>query len=248
MSDPSKLEKNFTENSVTNNGITSTVPSSSEYTKMEQGGLDYIRKKKWYLIVSAAFPIYILIVEVLTASFFMRSMGMNPQFQGRVMYHAMVPSFGGLFILILSIFQFLFLLGWRRKLQIYESQKHALHLQTPHDSSDKEKELTVPEKTMSLTRLFYGIVDHMEKIRILFIIFNLVALYTIFFSMNFFVFNSKPINVDNQKFPIMKWLNFSSSIFLLLYLVFEWFHFIKWNRKLNHLRAFEKKICDELEL
>ncbi len=226
----------------------SSSSSSEGYTKIEQGGLDYIKKKKGYLIVSAAFPIYVMIIEILTAIFFLQSSPLNPMVKREVAYHVLVPSFGGLFILILSIFQLFFLLRWRQKLQLYEAQKSDPNLHQSDIKSGNDDSEVIPEKSMSLTRLFYEIVDHMEKIRILFLIFNIVAIYSIVFVINFFFFNRRPININNRGTPVMRWLNLSSSIILFLYLLFEWLHFIKWNRKLTHLRAFEKRVYAELDL
>ncbi|UYP46796.1 hypothetical protein NEF87_003081 [Candidatus Lokiarchaeum ossiferum] len=248
MSNPTEKVQPKIENSEETSPNLKDYFSTGTYSRIEKGGLDYIQKKKWYLIISAVFPIYIFIVEILTTLFYLRSLKMEVEFHGRVISYILTSSFGTMFILILLLFQFLFLLGWRKKLQQYLEQKEGNH------SRDADPNITdgdlnqTTEQRVSLTKLFYGIVNHMEKIRTLFFFLNFLALYMIFSSTRIFWLNKRPFQMDNLQFGMMKWLKITSSILLLFYLGFEWFHFLKWNQKFSQLRAFEKRVYEELDL
>ena len=247
MSDPNKREQSMSENSKENGNNPKKYFSKGTYSRIEQGGLDYIQKKKWYLIISAVFPIYIFIVEILTTLFYLKSLEIEVEYHGRVISYILTSSLGTMFILVLLLFQFLFLLGWRRKLQFYLDQKESIHI-LENDSEILENDLNQREQRVSLTKLFYGIVRHMEKVRTLFFLFNFLALYMIFSSTRIFWFNKRPFQMDNFGFGTMKWLKMTSSILILFYLGFEWFHFLKWNKKFTQLRAFEKRVYEELDL
>jgi hypothetical protein len=248
MTNPTKKKRTTPDNSENNLIMTPSSSSTNWYIKIEQGGLDYIQKKKWYLAISATFLIYILVVEVLTIALFLRSLNLNPEYLWRVQYSIFIKSFGSLFIIFLSLFQLLFLFGWRRKLRVFIKQREFFHNQMSDNSEELREIVHIPDKTISLTRLFYDIVVHMEKIRKLFILFNFVALYILIIATRIFWFNSRPFNFDDRYFPLMGWLNRFSSIILLFYVGFEWFHFLKWNRKFSQLRAFEKQVYEELDL
>lgn len=248
MSDPTKTEQPIIENSEENSTNLKDYFSIGTYSRIEKGGLDYIQKKKWYLIISAVFPIYIFIVEILTTLFYLRSLKMEVELHGRVISYILTSSFGTMFILLLLLFQFIFLLGWRRKLQCYLDRKDTNQFRESDPDIEDEDLNDATEQRISLTKLFYGIVNHMEKIRTLFFLLNFLAFYLIFSSLRIFWFNKRPFQMDNMQFGMMKWLKIISSILLLFYLGFEWFHFLKWNKKFSQLRAFEKRVYEELDL
>jgi len=47
---------------------------------------------------------------------------------------------------------------------------------------------------------------------------------------------------------VTRLLNIICQVGLILYLIFEWRHFYRWNKKLKKLKEFEKKIYKELDI
>ncbi|TFG24310.1 MAG: hypothetical protein EU532_12700 [Promethearchaeota archaeon] len=215
---------------IKNNAIHSdkSEDKTSLSSKIEKLGLNYINKKKSYLFISTLFPICLLIINVSTITYLFILFGVEEEEVWKFMHYIFTKSFDSLFILFFSIFQLIFLISWRKKIKEFNVQRESHSLQLSEDPTE------IPERTTSLPRLFYNLVAYMEKHRIIFIVFNFVAFYILFF--NFWTF------------PLFEWLNIFSTLFIIFYLGFQWFHFFKWNKKFSRLRTFEKKVYKELDL
>ena len=102
---------------------------------------------------------------------------------------------------------------------------------------------------ISLTNLFYNIITDMQTIKIIFYIMNIVCLFYFqwFIRIIFGDLFIRRIFISPQQTTIQI-LNFIAQIGLLFYMVFEWKHFIRWNKKLKKLSKLESKIYNELEL
>jgi len=222
LSDP--IEKNIIHPDKSEDKISLSV-------KIEKLGLNYINKKKSYLFISTFFPICLLIIEISTIAYLFIFLGVEGEDLLKFIHYIFTKSFDSLFILFFSIFQLLFLLSWRKKIREFNIQRESFNFQFSEDPIENNR---IPERKISLPQLFYNIVSHMEKHRIYFIIFNFVALSILFF--NFW------------SFPFIECLNIFSTLFILFYLGFQWFHFFKWNKKFSRLRSFEKEVYKELDL
>jgi hypothetical protein len=96
--------------------------------------------------------------------------------------------------------------------------------------------------------LFYSIIEFMEKARIFFILVNIAGLMYFIWGFDFFI-TGIPLSISLQTFAkITFYLNLVSFFILLLYLIYQWFHFVRWNKKLRQIKEFEKKINEELDL
>ena len=217
-----------------NNNIIRTDKSEDKISlsiKIEKLGLNYINKKKSYLFISTLFPVCLLIIEVSTIIYLFIFLGVEEEDIWKFMHYIYTKSFDSLFILFFSIFQLVFLIRWRKKIRDFNIQRESFPLQFSEDPIEIDH---IPERSTSLPQLFYNLVAYMEKHRIIFIIFNFVAFSILLFNFWFF--------------PFIEWLNIISTLFLLFYLGFQWFHFFKWNKKFSRLRSFEKEVYYELDL
>ncbi|MHA1819354.1 MAG: hypothetical protein ACTSVC_02700, partial [Promethearchaeota archaeon] len=160
------------------------------------------------------------------------------------------------------IIQFLFLEKWNSKVKHYELQKKLL------SSAEKEEQklfnsIKTRERNKSdsgennhaeyysirskitLTNLFYDIIEHMENIKKFFILLNILSIIYLIWGFDFFIIGI-PINISNHLYKLIWNLNFIAFLLLIFYISFEWVHFIKWYKKLKAVKDFEKKIYEEL--
>ena len=107
MSDPTKQERGFPEKSESKSFISQNSLNIYDYPKMEEGGLTYIQKKKWYLIISAAFPIYILVVEIISIIYILQKFwGYKDIDPPSIWYVIFGKGSTSIIILVLSLLQF----------------------------------------------------------------------------------------------------------------------------------------------
>lgn len=224
-----------------------TNVEKNDSLQIEQWGLNYIEKKKFYLLISAIFPIYILFIEILTISLYSRSIIINPIHMLRLLFYFLTKGFGTLFILVFSFYQWHFLYNWRKKIKLYHFEIESLYRKIDQTIEDPENINHIQERKTSFPRLFYDIVNHMDKNRSYFLVFNFIAFFILLYNFKTFWFRFIPIRTDKMIFLIIGWLNRISALFLIFYICFQWYHFIKWNQKFSRLRILEKKIYDELD-
>lgn len=217
------------------------LKNTDMYTQIEKSGLNYIKSQKNYLILSAIFPIFITIIQILNINFILYLHAHRPKSRpGPLLIDVLTPFIILLVISAFALINFVFLVGWKKKVHLYEKQKKLF----------KEPSLDEPnnfrDKNQSLTKLFYDIISNMKIVRIVFIILNFSCLYYLIWYLNFFLIR-RPLPIQPPPLQIVvEWLNLFSQIGLAIYLVFEWRHFIKWNKKLKELKKFEKEIFNEL--
>lgn len=233
--------------------------SSSDFLeKAEKGGLNYINKEQSYLKISVIFPIYSLgiiiinIVIILIGAIFLRiSQSGTPRpdpdltlDQKLILgFILIIPSLVFFALSLFSLVQFLFLKKWKMKVHAYHKEFGELK------SKEISNQETETGSTATLTNLFYDIVKHMEKIRKVFIIINILAFFYIWWSLRLFgAIIYLLVQEVASFFPFMLILNFSGAIVLIIFLIFMWIHFLPWNRKLKSLKNFEQKIAEELDL
>jgi hypothetical protein len=116
-----------------------------------------------------------------------------------------------------------YLLSWKGKVRTYEGK--------------------IPGKQKTLTSIFYDIVQNMKKIRVIFIIVNIISLYYFIWFILWALNIMDPIHPPPP--PHVNILNGLSQGGLLIYLILQWKHFIHWNRKLSKLKKFEREIYEE---
>lgn len=212
----------------------------------KNGGLSYIKNQRNYLILNAIIPFYCIIVQfvnlLFTFLFILRVDELLPEF-GRprtplFLIDGLTPSFLLLVFSIFAITNFIFLMRWRKKVNEYEGQQN---------------EIDPLERNVSLTQLFYEIIDIMETLKKIFIGLNLIFAFYLQWFFRFFLIEFRRVTFQPQspdlfRSSIMPWLNLSLLLLLLIYLAFNWRHFLKWNRKLSRLKDFEQQVYNELDL
>lgn len=213
---PDKNEKLFREE---NNFV-------GKFSKIEKGGLNYIKNERNYLILSALVPIYIIIVQCINLGYIFTAPPVNP-FDPRPPTNPINAFTPIIILLVVSFFalvNFKYLLSWKGKVKSYEGK--------------------APGKQKTLTSLFYDIVKNMETIRVIFIIVNIISFY---YFIWFILWNLSIMDPHHPPPPLhVNILNVLSQGGLLIYLIIEWRHFYQWNRKLSKLKKFEREIYKEL--
>ncbi|MHA2226123.1 MAG: hypothetical protein ACXAC8_13010 [Candidatus Hodarchaeales archaeon] len=201
------------------------------------------------MILNALIPIYCIVVQlanlIFTLMYILRIDELLSKFgKNRTpvffidFIDLFTPSFLLLVFTIFTFTNFIFLLRWRKKVHEYEE-----HYQDP--DVDKGK--------VTLTQLFYDIINIMEKLRIIFYGLNVMFVFYLQWFFRFFLNELprvilRPVKPSLLLSNIMPWLNLSLLLLLLIYLAYNWRHFLKWNKKLIKLKDFEKQIYQELDL
>ncbi|MFW9906080.1 MAG: hypothetical protein ACFFFH_17285 [Candidatus Thorarchaeota archaeon] len=213
------------------------------------GGLTYIKNQRTYLMINAIVPIYCIIVQamnlIFTFSFILRVEEIPDEFRRPrtpfFLLDALTPSLLFIVFIISSVINLYFLLRWRKSIYQYEIQQ-----QIPSPSKGN----------ITLTQLFYNIIDIMENLKRIFIVLNVLFLFYLQWFFRFFsnqlYWNgggkAPPSGLVPVESVIMPWLNVIFQILLLIYIFMNWRHFIRWNKKLAKLKNLERQIYKELEL
>jgi len=232
-----------------------STPDDHEYANLEKGGLDYVKREKNYLKISITYPIFSLAIQFLNLLLipllgtFSQDRRPNPFFLFDMSTPALISFVVTAFFLINAIFS----IRWKRKVENYE--RLSAEFSKDSASIDKEYQNSLPSSNPSLTVIFYEIVKNMEVIRKLFKIVNIFLLYNVTWFIHFaftrFRFGEPsaiPPTSDIEDFFIIGVLNILNMIGMAFYLIYEWKHFFRWNKKLKKLKEFEKRISTELDL
>ncbi len=225
----------------------SVSPSSPSgfFAEVERSGIYFIRSQKRYLRWSMIFPIYNLVVQIayILALPQRAPPGMLPPPGPPLLFDVLTPP---IVLIVFSLFAFihyLFLRTWNSKVQRYDAQKGRFDdlLKSSPDAEDN------PSDFVSLSQLFYDIRNHMAKIRIIFFILNV----TVILSMGHFL---QALLIDLRLTPalippappIIQFFDYLNQIGLIMYLVYQWKIFLRWNRKNTKIPAFEKQVYEEV--
>lgn len=196
------------------------------YLQMEEGGLNYINSQRSYLLLSVLFPIFAIIIQIINVIAILDPRQPNtPSGQNSApLIHIFTPIIIVFVISAFALINLSLLLIWKKKVDDYTKQ--------------------IPERNMTLTKLFYDIIRHMEMVKIFFIGLNFISLYYFlwYFSWLF------SLTSDGHAPPPIHVIIFNLllQIGLVFYLYFEWKHLLHWNQKLKELRKFEKEIFREI--
>lgn len=216
---------------------------SSWYLKLEESGINYINKYKYYLILSALLPIFLIIIQIINTSFIAlveKDISLIG-FKYLLGFEIFAPRFKLMTISMIGLVKFIYLFNWNKKLIDYrEEYKNFMK------NNNSVKEEPLPKESFPLTRLFYDIISQMKISKVIFILINVICF--VYFIWNFIFFLVSP-PVPPLLFPLFRIIglfNFISQVILIAYLIFEWRHFYRWNKKLKKLSNFEKKIYSEL--
>ncbi|MFW9904880.1 MAG: hypothetical protein ACFFFH_11150 [Candidatus Thorarchaeota archaeon] len=190
-------------------------------------GINYIKNEGYYLIFTGIFPILIAIIQILNIFFIFGTKPLPIPFPDRPphppLFDVLLPPLVLIIFALVGFTKFIFLMKWRSNLNKIED------------------ELPI------LTKIFYEIIVYMNRAKWLFAAENVIFVFYSQWMFHYFL-NDLLLNRLPPGPPIIQLLNLFAQIGLIFYLIFEWRHFLKWNKKLNELKLYEKKIFEELEL
>lgn len=200
------------------------------FSRLEKGGLNYINKESNYLIISALFPIYLIIIQIINLLYILTAPPIPPVAPRPApqpdpsLVNVFTPIILLLGISLFALINLRYLLIWKKNVETYKTQ-----------ASNQQR---------SLTSLFYTIIKNMEKLKIVFITLNVLSLYYFVWYLLWALSLTDP---HHPPPPIhVNILNVFSQVGLFLYLIFEWRHFFGWNQKLKQLKILEKQIFDDI--
>ena len=244
-----KSPKSNGNNDISDNS-TNKFHAKSFYSKMEKGGLNYIKKEENYLVISIVFPIFTIITQVLNLIFMLLLEAMKPPTgpkpEGPLPIDKFTSIFIFLIIALIALINSMYLIQWKQKIHSYED-----FVEKFTDISSFQETNDFPKNNVSLTRIFYDIIKSMERLRIVFLGLNLICVYYFVWFFGFLIIRREALI---PPFPhpifseIVAVLTIISLFVLIIYIAFEWRHFYGWNKKLTKLRQFEKKVYKEINL
>lgn len=217
--------------------------NSSWYLKLEESGINYINKYKYYLLLSALLPIFLIIIQIINTSLsiFLEEYKPPIRFRNLHEFEIFAPRFKLITISIIALVKFIYLFNWNNKLKDYRRYYNRIMAEnrSPKESNHLKEEFP-------LTKLFYDIISQMKISRLIFILINIFCIIYFFWNFIFFLV-APPISPPLPPlFRVIGIFNFISQLILIAYLIFEWRHFYRWNKKLNKLSEYEKEIYSEL--
>jgi len=234
---------------------TPSTRDSQEYSNLEKGGLDYVKREKNYLKISITYPIFSLSIQLLNLLLIplLGTLSSVPHPNPFFLFDMLTPALISFVVTMFFLANAIFSIRWKRKVEDYE--RLSTKFSKDSTSVDNNDQNSLAASNPSLTVLFYDIVKNMEVIRKLFIIVNIFLLYNVTWFIHFafirFRFGDPsaiPTISDPEDFIIIGVLNLLNVVGMAFYLIYEWKHFYRWNKKLRKLKELEKKISKELDL
>ncbi|MHA1610660.1 MAG: hypothetical protein ACTSYU_01290 [Promethearchaeota archaeon] len=253
-----KLDGQY-QNSQTQSPNKETSSNLPSFKQMEDYGILYLEKQKKYLIFSAIFPVFSIIIQIFNIFFIMgqfmvRNAPMGHMSSGRpFLFDLLSPSFIFILLSLIALVKFIILKQWENLIKIYQSNSsiptkitsEKIHSEIDNNQSISEKGIVT--QRVSLAGLFYEIVETMIRLRKVFIIFNIVFLFSFQWVTRFILMVVKvtadPYSKDILFFNI---INPIGELSMIIYLIIEWRQFLQWNKKLVKLENFEKRVYSEL--
>lgn len=216
---------------------------ASWYTKIEESGINYINKYKYYLLLSALIPIFLIIIQIINTFYaaIVESSGTLLRERFLKFFILIIPRFNFMTISIIALVKFIFMFKWNKKLMDYKIQ----YAKFMRNYTIKDEDVPKGEG-FPLTKLFYEIISQMRFSKGVFIVLNVFCIMYFFWTIFFFLISPPIPPPRSPTFHIIGLFNYISQILLIIYLIFEWRHFYRWNKKLNKLSEFEKTIYSEL--
>ena len=234
------------------------------FKNIENSGLKYIKNQQHYIIFSAIFPIYSIVVQLVNIIYTLNMLRFPPPPPNRPIpiFDVLTPFFVLLAFSILALIKFIFLLIWNRKVKNYDTFCIEISIKDKLENEAKNidnlenikiSRITTQNRREgepnSLIMLLYDLIDHMRSIRYIFILLNVVFVlyfqWFIRFFLSYLHLIPPGMNPPNILFKI---LNTIAEFGILLYMIFEWRHFLRWNKKLKKIDEFEKVISEDLEI
>ncbi len=232
-----------------NNENASTL---SSFKQMEDYGILYLKKQRKYLIFSAIFPIFSILIQIFNIFFIMGQFMVENAPMGHMnhggpsLFDLLSPSFVFLLLSFIALLKFLILKKWDSLINLY-LRHSSLPSKFTSEKDQATSEVSQNSRNISLAGLFYEIIDTMLRLRSVFIIFNIIFIFSLQWVFRFIIMvvqvTSDPYSRNILFFNI---INPIGELSMIIYLIVEWRQFLQWNKKLVKLENFEKRVYSEL--
>ena len=224
----------------------------TSFKQIEDFGILYLKKQQKYLIFSALFPVFSILIQIfniffILGQFMVVDAPMGHMSHGRPsLFDLLSPSFVFLLLSFIALLKFFILKKWDHLINLY-LRNSSLPSKYTSEKDQAPSEHIQNSRNVSLAGLFYEIVDTMLRLRRVFIIFNIIFLFSLQWVFRFIIMvvqvSSDPYSRNILFFNIV---NPIGELGLIIYLIVEWRQFLQWNRKLVKLENFEKQVYSEL--
>lgn len=228
---------------------------SKSFDQIQKSSLSYFKQQKPWIYSTIFLSIFTIIIQILN-SFFVVELGNPPPNEDNIpfpnhhqfdqpppMIDQATPAIIIIVFAILMLVIGLFSIKLHRTVHEYELK--ASGIKTTQDLSESKKG---PETHVTLTSIFYLIIDNMELIRKLSICLYLILIFSLqwyyrYILQLFGFFPGFPHTFEQS----VHFLNFYNQILLIIYVIFDIRRFLHWNAKLNKIKEFEQKTAREFE-
>lgn len=201
---------------------------------INEGVINYVSRERRYLFFAVLVPFLSLPVNILNLRLIIIAWINNLLPIERLIDISLPLELA----LVLSIFMWIqlgFLHRWRKMYQQYTEHKR------------EKVAMNNAENGPSLTNLFYSIVEHMEKGRIIFYIIGVIFIIYALWGLDFF-FIGFPNSIPSKIYRITWWANVFAYALNGIYIIQQALHFLNWNKKIKKISELEKATFMELRL
>lgn len=228
---------------------------------LRSGGLNYIHQQNRLVLIPVIFGIFTLIVQGFNIFFVIGMGGFNrppPVPDGPVIpgdthppppFDLATPAIIFLIFAIFLLIKVFFLIYLRKMTYAFEHKTKRILPAKLEYPSVSESESDSPESNdLTMTKVFYTIIDHMNLIQKLSICLYLVFILYLQWYIRYFIdlFGLFPAALSSFE-NIMHMLNFINQIGLLFYLIFDIYQYAHWYKKLQKIQVFERSISQEFD-
>ena len=208
--------------------------------------------QKRFLILSAIVPLAIFLLQIGNLVFVILRPppplpgGIPQQMTFSMIIDISTPTIVMTIMSIFGMINFIFLLGWKKKVTRYNNQKQSFKKMIENPSNEIDD-----VQFVSFANLSYENLKHMKRMKTFSYITNIASVLYIWWIIRGFLFQ---IGVLIPKIPVhepplvLHIFNLIAQIGLIVYVFIQWRFFQKWNKKLTRIEIFEKQIFDELNL
>lgn len=222
------------------------IPKKNEIENdIQQNSLKYLHNQERYLFISILFPIYSIIVQIVNMVYIIKILKRPPppQHPPLPVFDIITPFIVFLMISLFALMKFIFLMLLRKKSKNVQNYFNGL------DNQNQMKDNEEPREIPSLIKILYDLIKYMNIVRFLFLVINITFVFYLQWSIRFILTYLHLIPPGplppNLLFHVF---NSISEFGLLIYMFFEWHHFLRWNKKMRKIENFEKLVFEEINL
>ena len=221
-----------------------SISDQTLYAEIANDSIRYILSEKRYVIISIILPLIIILCQIANFVLVILAFRASDRTSPRPppVFDLITPVFIFTIVTIFMLVHIFYLIKWNFKVKKYSERRELAIKNSIAENGVKSDEF------VSLSQIFYDIVNHMRNIRFIFIALNFVSILYLTWIIRQLLMRLLIIVHRDPPFPL-PWFILNSVVLvaLIIYLGFQWKHFLKWNRKLSKLDEFERRVYQELE-